>query len=175
MARALRSSKRRWVLRRMTLKRSKSDRALRLASWSRFLAQLVSFHLASISAFAHCFWRVERREPRRRPGMTRGERRHLLRASACRGTARWASEEGPSTRTCKKEENHVSISDRGGRPAPGEANHPSHTRLWSMISTMAASLPWQGWPSATTTMRPTSTRRQLDPSISASPIVTVIW
>lgn len=102
MARALRSSKRRWLLRRMTLKRSKSVRPFLLAKAARFLAQLVSFHLSSISAFSHAFLTAARREPRIRPGMTRGERRALDRGRACRGTARLSSEEGPSTRTYRE-------------------------------------------------------------------------
>ena len=48
LARALRSSNRACFLRRMTWKRSKSVRAFRLWACSRFLAQLLSFHLASI-------------------------------------------------------------------------------------------------------------------------------
>lgn len=52
LARALRSSKRRCFLSRRTLKRSKSVRPFRLAICSRFLAQLVSFHLASTPDFS---------------------------------------------------------------------------------------------------------------------------
>lgn len=56
LARALRSSKRCCFLRRMTLKRSKSVRPFLRATWARFLAQFVSFHLVSISDFSHCFF-----------------------------------------------------------------------------------------------------------------------
>lgn len=47
------------------------------------------------------------------------------------------------------------------------------TRLWSIISTTAASLPASGWSPLIRMTRPTSTRRQAEPSINASPIVVV--
>lgn len=99
LARALRSSNRCCFLSRRTLKRSKSVRPLRLAIWSRFFAQLLSFHLASTSDFSQYFFRVACRAPRGRPSMTVADRRVLARGTDCRGTTSSGSEEVPSTRT----------------------------------------------------------------------------
>lgn len=101
LARALRSSNRRCFLSRITLKRSKSVRPFLLWICSRFLAQLLSFHLASISFFCQSFLTAPFREPRMSPSTTNWERRHLARGTACRGTTSSGSAEGPSTRTCK--------------------------------------------------------------------------
>lgn len=63
-ASAFRCSNRRCFLSRTTLKRSKSDSSFRRACWSRFLAQLVSFHLASTPAFSHAALTVPDLAPR---------------------------------------------------------------------------------------------------------------
>lgn len=100
LARALRSSKRRCFLRRMTLKRSKSVRADRFACTSLFLAQLEFFHFWSISDFSQYFLTVAVRVARGRPVRTKSVRTTLERDTDWRGTARAASEAGPSTRAC---------------------------------------------------------------------------
>lgn len=165
MARALRSSNRRCFLSRRTWKRSKSVRAFLRSIWSRFLAQLVCSHLESISDFSQSFRTTPVREPRFRPSTTREERRTLLRGTACRGVARLAFAEGPSTRICGEGQYRVSLQSKQETP----------TRLWSMISTIVARWPAKGWSPLITTTRPTSTRRQFEPSMTASPIVTVIY
>lgn len=101
LARDLRSSNRRCFLRRRTLKRSKSVRAFLRWFCSRFLAQLDSFHLASISDLVHSCFRVLWRLPRFRPSTLRWERRALERGMAWRMVASSGSSEGPSARTCK--------------------------------------------------------------------------
>ena len=99
LARALRCSNRRCFLRRMTLKRSKSVRALRRSPCSLRLAQLLSFHLASIPAASQNFLTVPVRAPRGSFSITKGASRASDRGIAWRGTASFLSLEGPSTRT----------------------------------------------------------------------------
>jgi hypothetical protein len=62
------------------------------------LAQLPSFHLASISAFSHAFLTAPDRAPRGRFSITRGVRRVLEKETVVRPEASLGSEDGPSTR-----------------------------------------------------------------------------
>ena len=98
LARALRCSNRRCFLRRMTLNRSKSVRAFRRSPCSFLLAQLLSFHFASMPAFSHAALTVPVRAARGSLGMTKGANRTSVRRTACRGTTSLGSDEGPSTR-----------------------------------------------------------------------------
>lgn len=98
LARALRCSNLRCFFRRRTLNRSKSVRLRRFSFWSLDLAQLLSFHLASISAFSQNFLTTPVRAARGSFSMTKGARRTSERLMACLGTTSLASAEGPSTR-----------------------------------------------------------------------------
>lgn len=100
LARALRSSKRACFLRRMTLKRSKSESSFLLAICARFFAQLVFSHFLSISDFSHCFFSSAWRAPRFRFSTTRGDRRARERRRGCLLEARSGLLEGPSMSTC---------------------------------------------------------------------------
>lgn len=86
----------------------------------------------------------------------------LAREMACLGTAASLSVAGPSIRAYFFNVSFL--------PLSLQSSPIVHTRLWSMISTIAASLPSCG-PPVTRTTRPTSTSLQEDALISASPIV----
>ncbi|KAA8569301.1 hypothetical protein EYC84_000958 [Monilinia fructicola] len=144
-----------------TLNRSKSVKAALLACFSRFCAHGLCCHNFSIPAFSHSFLTTPVRAALGRPLRTRGVRTTLAREIACLGTAASLSVAGPSIRAYFR----CQISALLSNSSPF-----LHTRLWSMISTIAASLPSCG-PPVTRTTRPTSTSLHEDALISASPIV----
>lgn len=98
LARAFRSSNRRCFLNRMTLNRSKSVSAFLRSVWSFLLAHLLSFHLASISAFSHAFFSVPVRTARGSLAILRSDSSTSEKEIACLGTTSLGSAEGPSTK-----------------------------------------------------------------------------
>jgi hypothetical protein len=85
--------------RRMTLNRSKSFSALRLAIISRDLAKELSFHCFSTSASSHFDFKAPCPMARGSLGMTMCVRAMFERGAECRGTSWPFVFEGPSTST----------------------------------------------------------------------------
>lgn len=101
----------------MTLKRSKSFNALRLAILSLFFAHALSPNFFSTSVASQIFLTAPLRAPRGSLGMTMGVRDRWERGVAWRGTTLSAVEPGPSTRTCGSVSTWARISasaQRGG-------------------------------------------------------------
>lgn len=95
---------------------------------------------------------------------TKRVRETLERGAEWRGTEASTVEAGPSTRTCRDllTPNSFVLSSLHCALFPNSSRSSSavqRTRLWSMISAMAASLPAKG-PETNSTTRPTSTSLQ---------------
>jgi hypothetical protein len=141
------------------LKRSKSFRFLLLVVCSRFLANSLLLNLLSISWASHCFLRATVPAPRGSFSRTKRVSETVERGAEWRGTESSTVEAGPSTRTCRV---HVNLQFFHSSNAPGSSVPPggppwcAHTRLWSMISAIAARRPAKG-PETKSTTLPTST------------------
>ena len=150
-----------------TLNRSKSERLCLFSLCSRLFAHALSFHFFSTSVFSHAFATAPLPAARGNFAMTIGVTMRLFNVTDWRGTSAFSFFDGPSTNAC---------SECQARQAR-RALVSRRTRLWSIISTMAAKRPVY-WPWVKSTTRPTSTNLHCEAltsisAFSAIPAVTL--